>query len=55
MARPIDLSHISLSWEDVDMHADHRLLMEVNFNSAMIVSYQQGILDQQLRPHSIHY
>ncbi len=36
------------------MHAGHEVLMEVDDNIVLIVGDQQGILDQQLRPHIIH-
>jgi hypothetical protein len=40
--------------EGVIVHAGHEVLMEVDDNIVLIVGDQQGILDQQLRPHIIH-
>jgi len=40
--------------EDVVERADHKVLTEVDDNILQIVGNQQWILDQQLRPHSIH-
>ncbi len=37
------------------MFAAPEVLTEVDDNSALIVGDPQGILGQQLRPHSIHF
>jgi hypothetical protein len=39
--------------KDVAFRAGHEVLMEVDDNILQIVGYPQGILGQQLRPHSI--
>ncbi len=44
-----------MSLEEVSVHAGSKVLMEVNDNSALIVDDPQRILDQQLRPHQIHF
>jgi hypothetical protein len=37
------------------MHAGHKVLMEVDNNILLISIDPQWILDQQLRPHLIHF
>jgi hypothetical protein len=54
MVRLMDQTPIYLFSEEVAVWAGHEVLMEVDDNSALIVSNQWGILSQQLRPHPIH-
>jgi hypothetical protein len=53
MDRPVDYALICLSLEEVTMHADHKVFIEVDDNIALIVGDPQGILGQQLWPRSI--
>ncbi len=39
--------------EEVDVHAGHRVLMEVDESILLIVGNPQGILDQHQRPNPI--
>ncbi len=43
--------HMYFEWDAV--HAGHKVLMEVDDNSALIVGEPQGILGQHLKPHPI--
>ncbi len=54
MIRPIYLAHISLSSEDIVVHASHKVLMEVEPYSALVVGDPQEILGEQHIPHPIH-
>ncbi len=45
MVMPIDKATIQLSLEEVPMHANPKVLVEVDDNSALIVCDQQGILE----------
>jgi len=49
MVRPIGYIPIHLPMEEVAMHAGHKVLMEVDDNSALIVVDSRGILDKQIR------
>ncbi len=40
--------------EEVAMHADNKVLMQVDDNSLQVVGDPHGVLVQQLRPHPIH-
>jgi hypothetical protein len=40
--------------EEIMVHAGHKIQMEVDENSVLIVGNPQGILGEQLRPCSIH-
>jgi hypothetical protein len=48
------IAPIPLSLEEVTVYAGHEVLMEVDDNISLSVVNPKGILDQQLRPHSIH-
>ncbi len=54
IVRPIEWAHIYLILEEVDTCTGHEGLMEVD-NISLIVGGSQGILNQQLKPHSIIY
>ncbi len=54
MVRPLEYSPIHLSLEEVTVHAGHKVLMEVDDNTLLIIGNPRGILDQQLRPHGIN-
>jgi hypothetical protein len=54
MVKPIDLAPLHLPMKDAAVCADHKVLVEVYNNSALIVGDPQGILGQQLRPHPIY-
>jgi hypothetical protein len=41
--------------EEVIAHAGWKVLMVVDYNSALIVGHPQVILGWQLRPYPIHY
>jgi hypothetical protein len=43
-----------LSLEDVNVCAGYKVLMDVDDISALIVGNPQGVLGNQLRPHTIH-
>ncbi len=43
-----------MSLEEVAVHADNRLLIEIDISILLIVGYLQGILDLQLRLHPAH-
>jgi hypothetical protein len=45
MVMPIYKATIQLSLEEVPMHANPKVLVEVDDNSALIVCDQQGILE----------
>ncbi len=45
---------VHLSFKEVTVCAGHEVLVEVVYNSAMIVGKPQVILGQQLRPHSMY-
>ncbi len=51
---PLDWAPIHMSFEEVAVHAGHKVLMEADDTSAPIVSNRQGILGQHLRPLLIH-
>jgi hypothetical protein len=40
--------------EKVAVYAGHKVLMDIDDNSVLIVNNPQGILSQQLRPHPIY-
>jgi hypothetical protein len=50
MARRLDYAPICLSLEEVTVRAGHKVVVEADDNSALIVGNQQGILGKQLRP-----
>jgi hypothetical protein len=54
MVRPIKEAHICVSFEEVTVHASHKVLIEFEDNILLIVGNPQAILNQQLRPHPIH-
>jgi hypothetical protein len=41
--------------EEVAVHAGREVLMEVDDNSAQIVDDPKGIVDQEIRPHTIYF
>ncbi len=47
------LGHITLSAVEVAVYGGHKVLMEDDDNSLLIVGDTRGILGQQLRPHPI--
>jgi hypothetical protein len=47
MVRPIQKVPICLPFQEVSVHADHAVLMEVDNNILSIVGEPQEILDQQ--------
>jgi hypothetical protein len=50
----MDKAPTHLSLEDVNGCAVYKVLMDVDHKSALIVGNPQGILGNQLRPHTIH-
>ncbi len=51
MARPIDKAPISMSLEEVTVHAAHEVLMEVDNVNGLIVGDLEGVVGRQLRRH----
>ncbi len=45
---------ICIKLEEIAMHAGHKVLLNVDSKSALILDDPHEILGQQLRPHSIH-
>jgi hypothetical protein len=43
-----------MSLQEINVHAGRKILMEFDYNNALIVGDLHGILGQQLRPHTIH-
>ncbi len=43
-----------MSMDKVVERASHKVLMEIDDDSLLIVADAQGILGQQLRPHPVH-
>jgi hypothetical protein len=41
--------------EEVAVHAGREVLVEVDDNSAQIVDDPKGIVDQEIRPHTIYF
>ena len=54
MVRPVEKATSRLSLEEVAVRASHKVLMEVGDNILPIVCDPPGIMDQQLKPYSIH-
>jgi hypothetical protein len=54
MVKPIDLAPLHLPMKDVAVCADHKVLVKVYNNSALIVGDPHGILGQQLRLHPMY-
>jgi hypothetical protein len=54
MVRPTDYAPIHLSLEEIIVHADNEVMMEVDDKSVLIVGDPQGSLGQQFRPCPIH-
>jgi hypothetical protein len=55
MIRPMAKAPIWLSLIEVAVHTGHKVLIEVDNYSRLIVGNPQGISGQQLRPHTIHF
>ncbi len=55
MVRPIDLAPVCLSLVEVAVRADHKVLIKVDYNCALIFSDPQGILGQQLRSQQLKF
>jgi hypothetical protein len=54
MVKPIDLAPLHLPMKDAAVCADHKVLVKVYNNTALIVGNPQGILGQQLRLHPMY-
>ncbi len=55
MVRPIEWAPIHLSLEDVVGRAGLEVLAEDDQYISLIVGDPHGVLDQQLRPRTIHF